>query len=482
MAGTIPTHSCIYLQNTGREKRILYEIDKLIRPLAPNIKSRKSKATEKGYVFYYPNDKDINVFFKTEILNRLAAFNLTADLGKESQNIRVVFIPDVSEDTYNLDNITITDDIEARNNIQITKLDKFKSSKTNRLYLKIALDSCESCTNIINKGHISIFNERLQVQGIGNRSTQRADATAGVTSRHLSRDSTPSARTHGHALSSSSTWAGHRNQMYSRNPTNNNNQLNRPNQLHQIPEPPLKYPHVNDNSVRFIVEAASNMAYTLSKGMEDPYTYIDYCNQTYEFNGLPRVNIPQWIIDSSRDTFLCKLKMNNPTHHTSQHPPSENPPVPNPPEIPPVTNQSDIPPVTTTSDKTNPPNIPPVSTPSDMPTVNSPSLSPPDLFSPNTTSSSTHLSSTQTTSSPLTPTCTTTTTTSPSFPISSNSPTNSNAPTVSSATFLSEVAYKLRSNSQLVNSTPKLSTNTSPSSLKHQANIHTPNSLKNLSA
>ena len=234
----------IYLQDTGSNKRPLRVIEKFLFDLERSIKPCRSRATEKGYIFFYPNDNDINFFFQTEIVNRIIANNLTVDLGKESQNLRTVFIPDISDDTFDMDNNLITDELEKRNNIKIIKLDKFKASKSKRLYLKIALDSHKSCSKSISKGHIALFNEYLQSQGIGHR-THRPPMTAPGYGAGTRKPLTPSAHIQGEALSSASYWAGQRHQMFPRTPSTIDKELNGPNQLHNISRSPLQSPYIH---------------------------------------------------------------------------------------------------------------------------------------------------------------------------------------------------------------------------------------------
>ena len=287
---------------------------------------------------------------------------------------------------------------------------------------------------------------------------------------------TPSAHIQGEALSSASYWAGQRHQMFPRTPSTIDKELNGPNQLHNLSRSPLQSPHDNNlKKISFFIEATKTLCHSLSNGMENPLAFIDYCNQTYEYNGLPIINIPQWIIDSSRDTFLRKSMVNNPSNHVPQHPPPDNPPVSPPPETPIVPNPSVKPPISTPLD------TPPVSTP-DPHSASSPvsSTQSNPTYTPSLTTSSTTLttaSSTNNISNSNSPTTTTTTTSissqSSPCPTPLDPPSNFTAPPVSSATSVSEVAYLLRS--KLVISTPKPSTQTSPSYHKHQANISTSN-------
>ena len=142
MANLYTTLASIYLLDTlvnanNRQRRTLSEIESLLNSLSPpNTKPYSSTSTEKGYIFNYENDKDINCFFRNEITNKLTENNLSADLGKKTQSLRVIFVPGISDDSYDKDNSDIIENIENLNNIKIIKLDKFKVRSSNINYFK----------------------------------------------------------------------------------------------------------------------------------------------------------------------------------------------------------------------------------------------------------------------------------------------------------------------------------------------------------
>ena len=83
------TLSSIYIldkliNQTNRRKRTLLEIDNIVKELSPpNLKPFRSRCTDKGFIFDYANDKDINFIFHSEVTNKLTDNNLFVDLGKK---------------------------------------------------------------------------------------------------------------------------------------------------------------------------------------------------------------------------------------------------------------------------------------------------------------------------------------------------------------------------------------------------------------
>ena len=77
MTNLYTTLASIYIpdkivNDNNRQKRTLSEIDTLLNSFYPlNIKPHSTASTEKGYIFNYENDKDINCFFRNEIKNKL---------------------------------------------------------------------------------------------------------------------------------------------------------------------------------------------------------------------------------------------------------------------------------------------------------------------------------------------------------------------------------------------------------------------------
>ena len=334
MANLYTTLASIYLLDTlendnNRQKRTLTEIESLLNSLSPpDIKPHSSTRTAQGYIFNYENDKDINCFFHNDITNKLTENNLSADLGKKTQSLRVIFVPGISDDSYDKDNSDIIENIENLNNIKIIKLDKFNISASDTNYLKISLDSIEACTDIITRGKLFLFNEQLTAKAMHSRKPQQPHPPIINSARNINRHHL----TEGNALPYTSNWAGQRTTAYVGNqharhapphPPQGNPRMHPPwlNQPQNIPRPTAMFPLDTDSTIKYYTEATTRMCQALSNGMENPLTFIHQCNHINMFNGLPIIHIPQWVINSSRHVFMHKMSMNHPPHHHHLHMP-----------------------------------------------------------------------------------------------------------------------------------------------------------------
>ena len=190
---------------TISSKTRLTEVHRIVNTISPNSRATRITFKNKGFLITFESDQAINFFFSDTSSGTLSENNLTAELGKQSQQHRAVFIPDVSEETILKDAAAIISQLETANNIKILKLDKITAKKYN---IKIILDSSKAAHDLISTGKIKVYSEIHRAEALGRISP--------VLHRHPSNQQTPystsqwspSAQHQGNCLSASSSW-GH---------------------------------------------------------------------------------------------------------------------------------------------------------------------------------------------------------------------------------------------------------------------------------
>ena len=73
------------------ERRTKDEINSILASLIPRP-TTSLRQVRLGYTASYPNDKDVNFFFKPEIITKLKYQNLSACLSHNTQGLREVYI------------------------------------------------------------------------------------------------------------------------------------------------------------------------------------------------------------------------------------------------------------------------------------------------------------------------------------------------------------------------------------------------------
>ena len=63
-----------------------------------------SYSTNKGLIFQYPRENDVNILFRPDILNKLKENGLTPEFSHKTQEDRLIIIPNVPEEIYYKDN------------------------------------------------------------------------------------------------------------------------------------------------------------------------------------------------------------------------------------------------------------------------------------------------------------------------------------------------------------------------------------------
>ena len=306
-------------ENTTIIKRNLFEIDAIIRPLIPSdIQWKHAKQTEVGFIYKFRNDQDINPLFDLASLNILKQNNLKPDLTKEFQKDRVIFLHDICADNFELDPKIIAEDIMAQNNLNIIKLDKFTPKYNPRKrYLRMYLDSKQSCIRIANKGEVKVFNEVLVAVKMRSnpflpaRLINNVAQKPGFFPSHQQQAFPPHYETS--ALPHTAHWGG---------PHVNNTSLRQP-----IMQTPNNLAPSNATLKENHIKASILICEVLSNGMENPKEFVNMCQETLKIQGYKNIIIPKEAIESSRYIFMSKnpppmISPSSPTYLIQSSPPN----------------------------------------------------------------------------------------------------------------------------------------------------------------
>ena len=309
-------------------KRTLTTIDRIVASLLPErIKFNHSKTLPSGFIYRFSTENEANMLFTRDNVANLATNSLSIDLTKKSQPTRVIFVPDISQETFDRNDQDIIENVMSRNLINVIKLDKFESD-SHRRYLKIYVDNQDACFKILSNGKIKVFNENLNAEPVGHV------IPAIFANRRLAHQAD---RGQHRFLNDSNPWNGpNRNPQFNPYLHGNGNtypgHFNSPaeRKYHSYPQNPNWPPipnkwHRQADSRNFenspfekVLISAIHICKILSCGLSEPQLFVDMCVATHKSYGLPPLIIPHDVIDAS----LNKFKENNP------------PPQPQPPAIP----------------------------------------------------------------------------------------------------------------------------------------------------
>ena len=139
----------------------LAEVQRIADAITPNSKPTRISFRSKGFLVSFDKEDALNLFFHPISTETLKEHHLTAELGMNSQPQRVVFIPDVADDTIQKDDSEIISRIEDDNGIKILSLQKIIRKKNN---IKLILNNSKSAADIITAGKIKVFSEIIKAE------------------------------------------------------------------------------------------------------------------------------------------------------------------------------------------------------------------------------------------------------------------------------------------------------------------------------
>ena len=264
-----------------------------------------------------------------------------------TQAQREIYILKTPDHIYNKADDLLTAEIEHRNQITLLKLDKFCSNKSQKIYLKITLDNSKDKERVCRQGILHLFNARLPARAKYYSASQNAFSTASSSRIYSGPSQSPSTYTtdhnpattqiphispsvlpNGNALPPSRHWPSPKTQPHTMTYPNSTNAQE---SLGLLSPPPglVISQQLNEADIRDFLYAIITLCDELSKGVENPETFVLYYNQTLERNGHSPIKIPQSVIDSSKRMFSSKnaskqilpvLQRNQSHHNPSQCP------------------------------------------------------------------------------------------------------------------------------------------------------------------
>ena len=285
----------IYLRDGMTPRRTLDIINPIIISLLPNgVNYTNSKLTPSGFIYRFPHETDPNSLFSRENYDKLTSESLSIDFAKNNQATRSFVVQDMSEDSYHQDAQTLIDDINARNHINVIKIDKFPTTLVRR-YFKIFVDTKDTCFRILTAAKIKIFNENLIVKPLGHSMPNDFIVRT--------RDLNP-----GPHLANRGRFASTPGHLNSTNHHQNLYGPPMPNYWHRNAE--------NNNSnvrqLELILKSTNDICRILSNGLQNPQLFVNMCIANHKLYGLPTLKIPNAnIVDS-----LNLYKANNPATAT----------------------------------------------------------------------------------------------------------------------------------------------------------------------
>ena len=273
---------------------ILSNIDS--SPSAPN----RINPSYQGFFVTYQNDKDLNFIFESATVNLLKNNNLISELARKTHLLRQVVISGVTNEIFSKSDNEILQELNQHNNSKVLLLSRFESPYYSKRYLFATLDSKVARDQIIDIGHIDLFQSKLSVHPPHTR--QRA---VNSVSHNPSRTYiTPSAQRQGQALSSTSYW-GSSDKSHTQGSQSIHPGRNHPSDFEVASE-------TNDIDFKVIIEATSKICEVLSYGVENPKAYISLVNQSlaHRYRGFSHIFIPPSAIKDSRALYLTKSSVN----------------------------------------------------------------------------------------------------------------------------------------------------------------------------
>ena len=273
-----------------------------------------------GYIVVYDYEDAINYYFKSQICQGLENAGLEFKLSYKTQEQRELFILDPPPYIYNKMESDIIPDLEQKNQITILHLHKFESKKTFRKYIRITL-SCEHEKNrIVNNKNIKAFLDELRatprIAKQHPSGPQQQPAPADFNRIHANNYNNTTNKysninnNRSTYLPSTSNW-GNRNQHGN---TADNNIYNNNNRNHGLMPPPPGLAAVEiqaaEMDIRIFLQAVSIVSEKLSSGMEHPEMFVTNFNSILTHNGYNTVNIPNDILECSKQVHRNKLANN----------------------------------------------------------------------------------------------------------------------------------------------------------------------------
>ena len=332
-------------------RRTASEITDILNGIIP-CPPKSIKQVRLGYIIEYQNDENANYFFKADNSRKLLEQNLIAQISYNTALQREIYIINIPQDSYDKNDEQITLELETANNISVLVMNKFHSSRTQKNYIKITMESKSDKDKLVEKGSVLLFQHQLpatakvsntthtgNTNNRGYPSTQ-AQHNAGMRQNY---QYIPSAQHQGHALSRTSHWADNR--------TNANN---RPPLLSTPPGLAACQNQTNDMDIKIFLQATGEICERLSSGLPNPEVFVANYNELLTRQGYSTIYIPDTMLKSSNQIFINKSEKSinhisknfqgdHNFHATSmlKDPPhnphiTQNPHVPSAPPLPPL--------------------------------------------------------------------------------------------------------------------------------------------------
>ena len=353
-----------------------------------------SYSTNKGLIFQYPREDDVNILFRPDILNKLKENGLTPEFSHKTQEDRLIIIPNVPEEIYYKDNNIILMHINEINNTNVLKVDRY-ITRNNIRYLKIFLDSKQAQINWIEKGKIKVFQILLRAEAAHNK-TKAANPNKTHYSQINYVTGSRTGQTQRSALPQNCTWGrsnglptvthDHRNNRPRSHDSHSNWDEARPNRHNAFTGNSINHSrhYDSDHEMKLFSYTSIRLTESLYNGLEYPDVFTDMFNQILYDNGHKVVNVPHNVKVSSRNKFLhSNTRYVNPQNHSLQQMPPHNNYLHNYPPMPPTNNYlHNYPPMPPTvkpptlSSSVSHPSAPPGSPPPPPPTPSAPPVTP----------------------------------------------------------------------------------------------------------
>ena len=353
-----------------------------------------SYSTNKGLIFQYPRENDVNILFRPDILNKLKENGLTPEFSHKTQEDRLIIIPNVPEEIYYKDNNIILTHINEINDTNVLKVDRY-ITRNNIRYLKIFLDSKQAQINWIEKGKIKVFQILLRAEAAHNK-TKAANPNKTHYSQINYVTGSRTGQTQRSALPQNCTWGrpnglptvthDHRNNRPGTHDSHSNWDEARPNRHNAFTGNSINHSrhYDSDHEMKLFSYTSIRLTESLYNGLEYPDVFTDMFNQILYDNGHKVVNVPHNVKVSSRNKFLhSNTRYVNPQNHSLQQMPPHNNYLHNYPPMPPpnnyLHNYPPMPPTVkppTLSSSVSHPSAPPGGPPPSPPTPSAPPVTP----------------------------------------------------------------------------------------------------------
>ena len=315
-------------ENPNFPKRTINDITPILKSLKPtDIQAYHTFQTKVGFILKFPKDRDVNIFFHPDAQKKLLENNLHPDLTKKCQKDRVLYISDICAENFDLDTDDIKQSIMTQNHINIMRIDKFtpKENPTKR-YLRIYLDSKPACSYAANKEEIKVINEILPIAKMrdntyvpettitSNRNPRNSDyPPAHLASSALTSSYYPPAHPASSALPPSANWGGTRVSAPNSDTQRDNHFMN---------QAPIHSAYQNITLGETHIKYCIHICEILSKGIEDPLSFVNMCQITLKSQGIENISIPHEVIQMSFEKFISNNTQNNYTPPPSEIPTS----------------------------------------------------------------------------------------------------------------------------------------------------------------